>query len=233
MQNCSFGPSRIATLDGEAPATVIVVRSGRKPGGGMSMKRIFAFIALVSPIAFSCGVQSAGSDFIARFFGATPGKAKSFACFSRKYDPAHLAMHPNQNVAAMHLLAVLDPESGGAIDARIRVNFRSGKGALETSGSCGSVHDGDSPGEASAVHCAVDCDGGAIDVSLKTNGAVLVGIPEGARLWDPKSPDAGDARDKRNFGADDKQFRLDRARLKECMPLASGDDEKAALRRGR
>ncbi len=83
------------------------------------MTRKFAFPAMISAVVACSGARSAGDDFLVRFFGAPPGKGKSFACFT------------------------------GADDA------------------------------------------------------------------------------------DDALFRLDRASLGECMPLADGDDERAALRRGK
>ena len=68
-----------------------------------------------------------------------------------------------------------------------------------------------------------------MDVSMK-NGAALVSIPEGARLWRPGSDDT-EGSVKQHFGADDKVFRVDKTKLTDCLSLAT-DDKKPALRRG-
>ncbi len=164
--------------------------------------------------------------------GAPPGKTKTFACFTRIYDPAHLAAHPQQNVKTMMLLAVADPEDADTIDLRIGVTFRTRKGTLETEGSCFTGHVEGEPVDDSGLHCSVACDGGAFDVALRADGAVRLGIPEGARLWKPGSDDpSGNVHGA--FGPDDKVFRLDRAALKECAPLAADEEEKARLTRAR
>ena len=177
--------------------------------------------------------QGGRSGFIASFIGAEPSNsAESFACFNRVYDPAHLASHPQQNVKSMTLLAVVDPVNPDEVQLRFGVMFRSRKGMLETNGGCGIVKDENgAPTSATSAHCNVDCDGGAIDVTLKTDGDVLVGIPAGARLWKPGA-DNPDDNVHGAFGADDKIFRLDRAALDQCLPLAADKNEKARLKSG-
>ena len=176
---------------------------------------------------------SAAGGFIAGFLGVEPSKsADTFACFNRVYDPAHLASHPQQNVKTMTLLALVDPANPDEVQLRFGVTFRSRKGMLETNGGCAVVSEegGAAPG-LTTVHCNVDCDGGAIDVTLKTDGNVLVGIPAGARLWKPGS-DNPDDNVHGAFGSDDKLFRLDRAALDQCLPLAADKNEKARLKSG-
>jgi hypothetical protein len=175
----------------------------------------------------------AAGGFIAGFFGVEPSKtAESFACFNRVYDPAHLASHPQQNVKTMTLLAVVDPVNPDELQLRFGVTFCSRKGMLETNGGCGIAKDENGgPTSATSAHCNVDCDGGAIDVTLKTDGNVLVGVPAGARLWKPGADDPDD-NVHGAFGPDDKLFRLDRAALGECLPLAADKNEKARLKSG-
>ena len=187
----------------------------------------------VGALLAAAPAEAAESGFIARFLSAQPSKtADSFACFNRVYDPAHLAQHPQQNVKTMTLLAVVDPANPDEVQLRFGVTFRSRKGTLETNGGCAVVSEegGAAPG-LTKVHCNVDCDGGAIDVTLKTDGAVLVGIPAGARLWKPGA-DNPDDNVHGAFGPDDKLFRLDRAALGKCLPLAVDKDERARLTRG-
>ena len=93
----------------------------------------------------------------------------------------------------------------------------------------GSIHD-DPQKTPDTVHCGVACDGGAIDVSLKDRDSVLVSIPDGARMGAADVDDGSElAKQPKRFGADDKLFRLDRASISECLPLASDDVEKAAM----
>ena len=75
----------------------------------------------------------------------------------------------------------------------------------------------------------MDCDGGNIDVSLRDAKSVLVGIPAGARISSDRDADEMVDHSKR-FGSDDKIFRLDRAKVAECLGLAD-DADKPAMRR--
>jgi hypothetical protein len=190
-------------------------------------------LAAFSGFVAAGSAEAAESGFIGRFLGVEPSKsAETFACFNRVYDPAHLAQHPQQNVKTMMLLAVVDPANADEVQLRFSVAFRSRKGMLETNGGCAVVSgEADTAASASAAHCNVDCDGGAIDVTLKADGAILVGIPAGARLWKPGA-DNPDDNVHGAFGPDDKLFRLDRAALGECLPLAVDEEERARLTRG-
>ena len=195
--------------------------------GWMGVTALSAFVA-------AAPARAVESGFIAGFLGAEPSKsADSFACFNRVYGPTHLASHPQQNVKTMTLLALVDPANPDEVQLRFGVTFRSRKGMLETNGGCAVVGgEGGAAPSLTTVHCNVDCDGGAIDVTLKTDGNVLIGIPAGARLWKPGA-DNPDDNVHGAFGPDDKLFRLDRAALGECLPLAVDKDERARLTRGR
>ena len=196
------------------------------------MRAKSGLVGLIAAALLASGARAAESDFVARFMGAPPGKTKTYACFNRVYDPAHLAAHPQQNVKTMALLAVADPEDADSIDLRIGVTFRTRNGKLETEGSCFTGHVEGEPADASGLHCSVACDGGAFELSLRTDGAIGLGIPEGARLWKPGSDDPG-GNVHGAFGPDDKVFRLDRAALRECAPLGADKEEKARLSRAR
>jgi hypothetical protein len=168
-------------------------------------------------------------DFIKRLMGRAPGRGKTAACFNRVYDDSHLASHPQQNVRTMTLLVLIDSENPDNYDLRVGVNFRNQKHYFETQGDCARPEtEGDAGGSYSA-HCSVACDGGSIGVALKDNGSVLLTIPDGARVWRPGAPDNDSERGA--FGEDDKLFRVDRADLLQCMPLAADKDEKALLKR--
>ncbi|HEY6259368.1 MAG TPA: hypothetical protein VIY51_26615 [Xanthobacteraceae bacterium] len=169
--------------------------------------------------------------FQQRLFGRLLAGKPMHVCFSRVYDPAHLAQHPQQNVRTMLLMVkadVLDKQPN--YELRIGVTFRKSDKHFESAGSCGSIHDADAGGKGIA-HCGVDCDGGQIDVSIKDAKSVLVSIPAGARIWRAGSGVGENDRRKR-FGSDDKVFRLDKTALTQCLDLADDAKEKAAMRRG-
>jgi hypothetical protein len=184
---------------------------------------------LVPHVAFAASPANP-EDFIKKLMGRAPGKGKTPACFNRVYDDAHLAAHPQQNVRTMTLLVLIDSENPDSYDLRVGVNFRNRKHYFETEGDCVKPHPEDEAGGAVTAHCAVACDGGGIDVALKDNGSVLLTIPNGARMWRPGAEDNDTVHGA--FGPDDKLFRVDRAALSECMPLAADKAEKALLARG-
>ena len=103
---------------------------------------------------------------------------KSYACFVRKYDAAHLANHPLQKVSAMTLLinAEVDPEDQSlGYSFRLGVKFRNRPGDFNSSGSCGHAQVNDDSKGKEQMGCGVDCDGGGIAVEMgKTDSAVLV-----------------------------------------------------------
>ena len=171
----------------------------------------------------------AASETDLTLFGRDPGE-KGFACFARHYDATHLKAHPQQNVSDMTMLVSLRVDGTDRFyDLNFNVDFRKAKG-MEVSGSCGDTIDGKK-----LLDCAVDCDGGAIDVKLKDENTVLVEIPFGARVWDPTTIDEEEGgMDETHdpnaaFGPDDKVFRLDRVARSLCVGLVYEDDDKKLL----
>jgi hypothetical protein len=208
------------------------------------MKRIVkraTFLAVLA-IAITCvnfaaraGGSPADDAFQKRLFGRALNAKPGHACFSRVYDAAHLAQHPQQNVRTMLLLVRGNAESGDepSYGLGMGVTFRQSGTHFESGGNCGSIHDdSDAPGSGNVAHCGVDCDGGSIDVALKDATSVLVSIPEGARLWRAGSDSEASGNARKRFGADDKVFRLDKVPLTQCLGLANDNKEKAMLRRG-
>jgi hypothetical protein len=165
----------------------------------------------------------AASDSDLALFGRDPGKDKVYACYVRRYDAAHLKAHRKQNVEDMALLvdSYVDGDSGRQYLLEIGVHFRKRQTLFQLSGACDST-----VGGKAALSCGFDCDGGHVDVRIKDAQSILVSIPDGAQTWDPGDPEPpADAR----FGADDKLFRLDRAKLQDCLPEALDDDVKADI----
>jgi len=208
---------------------------------------------LVVAISFSCGAASraraeeqADTDFAKRVFAGNADTTKSYACFIRRYDAAHLAQHPLQQVDAMTLLISAERIADDKFldySFRLGVRFRHRPGDFESSGNCGyaptvKVQDTDDPTHPIAMQpqgidfsCSIDCDGGGITVNLANNdGSIVVKPLEGLRLWKGRDPDEAATSAFEN-SADDKVFRLDRTALDECIPLANDRNEAAALRR--
>jgi len=201
--------------------------------------------ATVGAFAVSVGLSfsalaASDSEKIAlqmQIFGHPLSTGKAHACFERAYDQQHLKSHPQQNVRTMTLLVTGDSEDPNAPEYTVGldVRFRKAETHFQTYGSCWSVA-GEGGESARSIGCGIDCDGGEIDVKLQDDKTVLVGIPDGARVWDPNSQsdieeeEGADARGQ--FGEDDKLFRLDRTGLTDCLPLATDDDEKARLQAG-
>ncbi|MDQ0394198.1 hypothetical protein [Labrys monachus] len=187
-----------------------------------------------APVA-TAGVAPEDQAFQKQIFGHVLGAKPAHACFKRVYAAAHLARHPEQNVRTMTLLVtgkVEDPDQP-SYTLGLGVTFRRSGTHFETAGDCGTIRDAASRGaKANAVTCGVDCDGGSIDVTLKDGATVLVAIPDGARIWKAGSDDDETGSERKRFGADDRLFRLDRAPLGDCLPLAPDDDQKAAMERG-
>lgn len=171
------------------------------------------------------------ADFAKAMFAGGLGKDKSYACFVRVYDADHLARHPLQKVKAMKMLVTGEKTADLPVLAysfRLGVDFRSRKGNFDSSGGCGSAGISEGQARKTSLDCSVDCDGGGISMEMtQQNKAILVRL-ERIRIWQNNKPD--DEGLDLSGGADDKIFRLDRARLDECKSLIADREELAAIR---
>ena len=185
-----------------------------------------AFVACISLLAIQAGasVAAAQSDVV-KLFGRDPGNGAAHACFVRHYSKAHLASHPDQNVTAM--LAFVSRQDGpdGYYAISMQVIFRQLNKPFQVSGSCSESSDGEQ-----ALGCGVECDGGSLSVRVKNAQSILVDIPDRVRLFDPSATSEFDDLPKgARFGFDDKLFRLDRADLRDCLPVIYDDEVKAKV----
>ena len=153
---------------------------------------------------------------------------KSYACFARRYDAAHLAKHPRQKVQRMRLLvsAELVAEDNALNYAfALGVKLRDQKAAFSSSGDCGHPTASQESSDKLQLGCGADCDGGGLSVELiESDKAALVRV-DSIRI----SPDSAKDEDHVSAldGADDKVFRLERVKLDECKPLMNDDDKDA------
>ncbi len=203
------------------------------------MRTPIVAVAFVAALSTCAAAQEQKADaaadkleaaFASRMFASNVSPEKNYACFVRRYDSAHLARHPLQKVSAMRLLVTAEkvednPHLGYSF--RIGVNFVKRPGIFDSSGACGSP--GIEEGTNKVVFgCGVDCDGGGISVELKEdNQATLVRL-ERIRIWQNNKPE--DEGLDLSGGADDKIFRLDRAKIDMCRSLITDRKELAAIR---
>jgi hypothetical protein len=195
-----------------------------------------AWIAAFALIATLAAGSAAAAEpdtqaFAKRLFGHdVAAKGKTYACFTRRYDAAHLRQHPQQKTTAMKVLvsAEMVPEDKlPNFSFTLGVTFRDRKGHFDTAGSCGHPTAEQEGADKLVLGCGVDCDGGGLQIEM-ANGdkSVIVRIDRMA-IWNNDRPD--DERDSFDAGVDDKAFRLDRVGLEECKPLMPKDDTVAAL----
>jgi hypothetical protein len=204
----------------------------------------FAMLAAMAA-AGAAGRAAEGDDvrtdlaktFATRLFAANYApQAKPYACFVRRYDTVHLARHPLQTVSAMHLLITAEKESADKNEKTMNYSFRLGlefrhrKGVFDSSGDCGNqLMASQVSADKLQLGCAVDCDGGGISIELAhADKSTLIRLDR-IRIWQNNKPDDESA--DLSGGADDKVFRLDRAKLDECRYLITDREELAAMRR--
>jgi hypothetical protein len=208
----------------------------------MKFASLAAILVLAASIATAASALAAGPDedgidksaadaFDSRVFGATPAK-KSYACFVRKYDSAHLALHPRQKVANMNLLMTAEiPSDASTYNYSFRLGgkYRSRSANLQSFGDCGHVVAEDT-GQEIRFGCGVDCDGGGLGVAMaKDDKSAIVGLAR-VRIWKRNTAPEETAEDL-IAGDDDAKFRLDRADLRECAELVTDRKELAELKR--
>ena len=198
-----------------------------------SFARLAAFAMLAAVLAGGSSVRAAEDDvYSKRMFGSNFGKQdKSYACFVRRYDAAHLAKHPLQKVNTMALLITAETDAEDKTvnySFRLGLKFRSRPGNFDSSGSCG--HASASQVSADKLHlgCGVDCDGGGISAELSNGDKSTLIRLDAIRIWNNNKPD--DEGFSLSGGADDRVFRLDRANAEQCQSLVTDRKELAAMR---
>ncbi len=171
--------------------------------------------------------------FAARLFaGPVDKQKKTYGCFVRRYDAAHLARHPLQKVSMMKLLVTAEmlPEAESLnFSFRVGVRFRHRPGDFDSSGECGHGRVSESADAKEQLGCSVDCDGGGITVELSPdNKSTLIKL-DTIRIWRNNKPD--DEGFPLSGGADDRVFRVHRVGLEDCRSLVTDRQELAAMRR--
>lgn len=196
--------------------------------------RLIAAIAMIAAVASGVRADEGddGGAYSRRLFGGDFGKRdKSYACFVRRYDAAHLARHNLQKVSDMLLLvsAEKDEETKNVnYSFRLGLKFRNRKGAFDSSGSCGHASASQVSADKLQINCGVDCDGGGITVELANDDKSMLIRLDAIRIWQNNKPD--DEGFSLSGGADDRVFRLDRVDVAQCRSLVTDRKELAAMR---
>lgn len=183
---------------------------------------IAVFLVAFSQLARAAG---ASNEFLAHLVGHLYRQGESFACFSRQYDAAHLAAHPNQQV--IFVKALIDayvqeprvPRQPVPHVYQVRLAFRF-RGREETL--TGVVECGDGTPKDSLRGGAVCAGPGdkPSHLALDGNKGLVLTFKGGADLWAPGPIDQRHDVVKNPFGADDVAFRLARTNLEQCEDLA-------------
>lgn len=191
------------------------------------MRRAIAACLMLAAAVLPEMAHADASDVV-KIFGRDPGTGDAHACFVRHYAKAHLKSHPEQNVTDMIAYVGKQPGPDPYYMINLQVNFRQFNKPFQVSGSCSQSTDGEQ-----TLGCGVECDGGSLSVRVKNESAILVEIPDSVRLFDPSSNDeSADLPKGARFGSDDKLFRLDRADLKDCLPIIYDEEIKAKVQSG-
>lgn len=193
---------------------------------------LFFILAAGSAASAQEAIDKPRADaFDQRLFAGSLAPDTTYACFVRRYDAAHLAKHPKQEVAAIKLLVTAENPPDEKItnySFRLGVKYRHRSGNFDSSGSCNHIVAENTGGEI-RLGCGVDCEGGGLEVALSKDDRSAIIRLERIRIWQNDKPD-GEAEDELVAGTDDKIFRLDRAPNRECASLVTDRKELAALR---
>jgi hypothetical protein len=192
----------------------------------MRLNWIAVFAAVLLAVASSVRADDAPDNaqfarYAQRLFaGKVAVTGKSYACFTRGYDAAHLTKHPKQKVKAMRLLVsaeMLPEDKQLNYSFQLGVDFRDRKGKFESSGSCGHPSAFQESADKMHLGCGVDCDGGGISIELANGDRSALIRLEQVAIWDVSKQDS--ERVGFDGGADDRLFRLERTSLDACQPL--------------
>jgi hypothetical protein len=201
----------------------------------VNSKSISGVAAAATLAVFAVGGARAadnGDAYAKRLFADhLTAEGKSYACFIRYYDAAHLADHPQQKVSVMTLLITAEtvPEDKTLnYSFRLGLKFRNRQGNFDSSGDCGHAAISEDKTDKLYLGCGVDCDGGGISVELAhADKSTLIHLDR-IRIWQNNKPD--DEGLDLSGGADDRAFRLDRVKLEQCRSLVADRKELAAMR---
>jgi hypothetical protein len=165
--------------------------------------------------AFSPAHAAEPGEFVTALAGKKPVEGKTYACFTRAYDPAWFSTHHFQRISAVRLLAVIDSAGDYGFQLRLGLNVRDQPDALSTGADCTPAQTPDKR------------DKPAICIGGNSRATLLVENKDFVRLslsTFGQLPEKGAA-----FAEDDKHFRLARSPLSKCDDQAENAQERTLL----
>jgi hypothetical protein len=220
---------KLADLRGEAMRVNVLTCFHRDFGirfdAQSSTSAIVFFLAMLPAFAAQAAQPGAFVTFLA---GQKPGQGKTFACFTRNYDAAHLVAPPDQRVTAVRMLATVYSNLDYGYQLRLGLNVRDRQAALESVAECGNGQVRDRLDRA-AICAGI---GGKVRLAIENRNVVQLSLPLDTNLWAPGPNQKSDIV-QNAFAEDDKHFRLTRAPLSQCDDQALDAEEKALLDRDR
>jgi hypothetical protein len=190
---------------------------------------LLASAALAQPARDAARID----DFAKRMFATKSFDTKSYACFVRTYDAAHLARHPKQTVSAMRMLISaekLEGDTSLSYSYKLGANFRNRTGDYASSMDCGHARVSEARREGVRVSCHDGCEGGGIEIAPTPDSKALVVKLDSIAVWLAANPQDESGQFELKGGADDRVFRLERVDIEICKSLMKDDgDEVAAL----
>jgi len=193
---------------------------------------VAACLTLLASAVGAARAKDDADDFAKRLFAVKSVGQKTYACFVRTYDAAHLAHHRKQKVGEMKLLVAaerLPEESALSYSFRLGVKLRNHKGDFVSKGDCGHA-EVSRKRDGIRISCGGDCGGGGIAIWLAADDKSLVVRLDEIAIWRADKPDDESTQMELRGGSDDRVFRLDRVSSEICAPLRK-EDEVAASRR--
>jgi hypothetical protein len=193
----------------------------------MQPLRACLFASWLTVVLLSGPAEAA--SFTAQLMGVAPHAPKTFACFGRVYDAAHLAAHLHQNVRAMRVLAIFYGRSQQSLQLRIGLEVRDAPETFSTVAECG---DPDAKRHDKGIFCPTAGSDKPAGLILAGRKAILLTLPDELHLWRPGPARPQDTVD-HAFHPDDKLFRLERTHLAQCTDQAIDHEEQSRLERDR
>ena len=185
---------------------------------------ILAAGLFLTTAALPAFAQSHDAEAFARRILGKPIGKKTGVCFQHTFTDAELAAHAQQKVTMMVLLVTADkdePRDTPTYDFRMGVQLRGQSGRFESAGPCGEANI--TPGvtsSASRVACTVPREGGGIEFSPASDNASVTVSLQRVRIWRHGEEEASERnRTSLEAGADDRRFSLERASIRDCLPL--------------
>jgi hypothetical protein len=176
---------------------------------------VFTILACLSGlVALSSAKAAEPGEFVTVLAGRKPVAGKTFACFTRSYDPAWFAIHSFQRISAVRLLVAVNSASDYGFQLRLGLNLRERSDALATGAECTRKQ---TPLSLDQPAVCGGEGGGHATISIESKDVVRLGLSTFGRL-----PPKGAA-----FVEDDENFQLTRAPLAKCADQAENAQEKA------